>query len=67
MEASFASHRTVCRENFLRCHEQQVLVCSTGVIGVPLPVERILKAVRWGSLNRLKILWKRSAVLPVRS
>src|SRR6202140_4264061 len=28
----------------LVCRPQQVVVCSTGVIGVPLPVERILKA-----------------------
>jgi len=28
----------------LGCRAQQVVVCSTGVIGVPLPVERILKA-----------------------
>ena len=26
----------------LGCREKQVVVCSTGVIGVPLPVERIL-------------------------
>ncbi|MBZ5642765.1 MAG: bifunctional glutamate N-acetyltransferase/amino-acid acetyltransferase ArgJ [Acidobacteriia bacterium] len=29
----------------LGCRENQVVVCSTGVIGVPLPVERILGAV----------------------
>ena len=28
----------------LGCRAKQVVVCSTGVIGVPLPVERILKA-----------------------
>ena len=28
----------------LACRPQQVVVCSTGVIGVPLPVERILNA-----------------------
>ena len=28
----------------LGCRAQQIVVCSTGVIGVPLPVERILKA-----------------------
>ena len=28
----------------LGCHQNQVVVCSTGVIGVPLPVERILNA-----------------------
>jgi glutamate N-acetyltransferase/amino-acid N-acetyltransferase len=34
-----------CVANILDCRPQQVVVCSTGVIGVPLPVERILKAV----------------------
>src|SRR5712671_6449639 len=29
----------------LGCRANQVVVCSTGVIGVPLPVERILNAV----------------------
>jgi glutamate N-acetyltransferase/amino-acid N-acetyltransferase len=28
----------------LKCRAEQVVVCSTGVIGVPLPVERILNA-----------------------
>src|SRR5579871_2301828 len=28
----------------LGCRQNQVVVCSTGVIGVPLPVERILNA-----------------------
>ena len=34
-----------CVAKLLGCGVQQVVVCSTGVIGVPLPVERILKAV----------------------
>jgi len=29
----------------LRCHPQEVFVCSTGVIGVPLPLEKILRAL----------------------
>jgi len=33
-----------CVANLLGCRAQQVVVCSTGVIGVPLQVERILKA-----------------------
>src|SRR3982074_8642 len=33
-----------CVAKILGCRENQVVVCSTGVIGVPLPVERILKA-----------------------
>jgi len=33
-----------CVAKLLDCGTQQVVVCSTGVIGVPLPVERILKA-----------------------
>jgi glutamate N-acetyltransferase / amino-acid N-acetyltransferase len=33
-----------CVAKILGCRANQVVVCSTGVIGVPLPVERILKA-----------------------
>ncbi|HXC31923.1 MAG TPA: bifunctional glutamate N-acetyltransferase/amino-acid acetyltransferase ArgJ [Verrucomicrobiae bacterium] len=33
-----------CVAELLGCSARQVVVCSTGVIGVPLPVERILKA-----------------------
>jgi len=29
----------------LRCHPRELIVCSTGVIGVPLPVEKILRAL----------------------
>jgi glutamate N-acetyltransferase / amino-acid N-acetyltransferase len=29
----------------LRCHPNEVFVCSTGVIGVPLPIEKILRAL----------------------
>ena len=29
----------------LRCKPEQILVCSTGVIGIPLPVEKILAAL----------------------
>ena len=40
-----ASRATVDRvAQLLDCRAQQVVVCSTGVIGVPLPIERILKA-----------------------
>ncbi|HEY2646599.1 MAG TPA: bifunctional glutamate N-acetyltransferase/amino-acid acetyltransferase ArgJ [Candidatus Acidoferrales bacterium] len=40
-----ASRSTADRvAELLGCHENQVVVCSTGVIGVPLPVERILDA-----------------------
>ena len=31
----------------LGCRPEEVLVCSTGVIGVPLPVKRILAALPW--------------------
>ena len=34
-----------CVAKVLSCRAQQVVVCSTGVIGVPLKVERILNAV----------------------
>ena len=43
MAASRATAQAVAQS--LGCTPEQVLVCSTGVIGVPLPVERILKAV----------------------
>src|SRR5229473_2367213 len=42
MAASRATAQFVAK--ILGCGVQQVVVCSTGVIGVPLPVERILKA-----------------------
>ena len=42
MAASRATARDVAK--LIGCGVQQVVVCSTGVIGVPLPVERILKA-----------------------
>jgi glutamate N-acetyltransferase/amino-acid N-acetyltransferase len=41
-----ASRATADRvAQLLGCRSNQVVVCSTGVIGVPLPVERILDAV----------------------
>jgi glutamate N-acetyltransferase/amino-acid N-acetyltransferase len=42
MAASRATAQLVAKT--LGCRPQQIVVCSTGVIGVPLPVERILKA-----------------------
>lgn len=42
MAASRATAQLVAKT--LGCRAQQIVVCSTGVIGVPLPVERILKA-----------------------
>ena len=42
MAASRATADHVAK--LLGCGAKQVVVCSTGVIGVPLPVERILKA-----------------------
>src|SRR6202163_1058890 len=42
MVASRATAQLVAK--LLRCRANQIVVCSTGVIGVPLPVERILKA-----------------------
>ena len=42
MAASRATAQLVAK--ILGCRMKQVVVCSTGVIGVPLPVERILKA-----------------------
>ena len=42
MVASLATAERIA--GLLGCGARQVVVCSTGVIGVPLPVERILKA-----------------------
>src|SRR6202158_6498245 len=42
MIASRATAEHVAK--LIGCEMRQVVVCSTGVIGVPLPVERILKA-----------------------
>ncbi len=36
----------------LRCRPEEVAVCSTGVIGVPLPVEKILRALSGIAKNR---------------
>jgi glutamate N-acetyltransferase / amino-acid N-acetyltransferase len=36
----------------LNCHPREVMVCSTGVIGVPLPVEKILRAIPGVARNR---------------
>jgi glutamate N-acetyltransferase / amino-acid N-acetyltransferase len=36
----------------LRCLPEEVLVCSTGVIGVPLPVDKILRALYGITKNR---------------
>jgi len=44
MKASRATAEAVARA--LGCRREEVLVCSTGVIGVPLRVERILGALR---------------------
>src|SRR5260370_38723541 len=43
MAAPEATSQAVARE--LGCDNEQVFVCSTGVIGIALPVERILNAV----------------------
>jgi len=43
MRASVATAKTAAKA--LRCRVEQVLVCSTGVIGVPLAVEKILAAL----------------------
>jgi glutamate N-acetyltransferase/amino-acid N-acetyltransferase len=42
MVASIATAEHVAK--LLGCRSNQIVICSTGVIGVPLPVERILKA-----------------------
>jgi glutamate N-acetyltransferase/amino-acid N-acetyltransferase len=43
MRASRATAKTSARA--LRCKSEEILVCSTGVIGLPMPVEKILAAL----------------------
>jgi glutamate N-acetyltransferase / amino-acid N-acetyltransferase len=43
MRASRATARIAAKA--LRCRDTQILVCSTGVIGLPLPVEKIVAAL----------------------
>jgi glutamate N-acetyltransferase/amino-acid N-acetyltransferase len=48
-----AAERTVAEAaKRLGCAPQELFVCSTGVIGVPLPVEKILRALPKVSRNR---------------
>jgi glutamate N-acetyltransferase/amino-acid N-acetyltransferase len=48
-----AAQRTVAETaKALGCTPNEILVCSTGVIGVPLPVEKILRAVPKLARNR---------------
>jgi glutamate N-acetyltransferase/amino-acid N-acetyltransferase len=52
-EGYAASVRTVAETaRHLRCRPEEISVCSTGVIGVPLPVERILRALPGITRNR---------------
>ena len=48
-----ASVRTVQETaRHLRCRPEEVFVCSTGVIGVPLPVDKVLRALSGITKNR---------------
>jgi glutamate N-acetyltransferase / amino-acid N-acetyltransferase len=48
-----ASVRTVQEAaRHLRCRPEEVFVCSTGVIGVPLPVDKVLRALSGITKNR---------------
>ncbi len=40
-----AKAMTACLADALKCDSEQVFVCSTGVIGVPLPMEKLLKGI----------------------
>jgi glutamate N-acetyltransferase/amino-acid N-acetyltransferase len=52
-EGFAAAQRTVNEAaKRLGCNPEEVFVCSTGVIGVPLPVDRILRAVPLLARNR---------------
>ena len=41
-----AKRMTVAKATALRCKPQEVLVCSTGRIGVPLPIRKVLRGIR---------------------
>ena len=41
-----AKRMTVATAVALRCKAQEVLVCSTGRIGVPLPIRKVLRGIR---------------------
>ena len=41
-----AKRMTVATATALRCKPQEVLVCSTGRIGVPLPIRKVLRGIR---------------------
>ena len=41
-----AKRMTVSTATALRCKPQEVLVCSTGRIGVPLPIRKVLRGIR---------------------
>ena len=41
-----AKRMTVATAAALRCKPQEVLVCSTGRIGVPLPIRKVLRGIR---------------------
>lgn len=53
-EAGYAASVKTVEETArrLRCQPSEVMVCSTGVIGVTLPVEKILRALAGISRNR---------------
>lgn len=43
---SDATRMAAITADLLRCDAEQVLVCSTGIIGVPLPMDRIEQGIR---------------------
>jgi glutamate N-acetyltransferase / amino-acid N-acetyltransferase len=53
-EAGYAASVKTVQETSrcLNCQPHEVLVCSTGVIGVPLPLEKILRALPGVTKNR---------------
>jgi glutamate N-acetyltransferase/amino-acid N-acetyltransferase len=53
-EAGYAASVRTVQETAARlnCRPEEVFVCSTGVIGVPLPVEKILRALPGIARNR---------------
>lgn len=53
-EAGYAASLRTVEETAkrLNCRPQEIVVCSTGVIGVPLPVEKVLRALPGVTRNR---------------
>lgn len=61
-QAGYEAARAMCRlaAEVVPCHPQEVLVCSTGIIGVPLATDRIAAAMS-------RLVWQSDAVQAARA